>query len=201
MDYRCLKAEPSKFGAIGYGKVNGVFQVFDPLLKFGDTNVVIPFLDKAKQDTFRLLGRQFSVDLKVDSVRNFVKDKIFGILSTIDKDDIPNHFKANLLQKAVSYFRWHLSVHSLPPSWLKEHIIPEYTRYCKKWFGGARCQNTDLYFSPSGFGFNVPDMLSLFHECQLQQAHILKYSLDKNIRAMFSEVASQLQKSRSVRLI
>jgi hypothetical protein len=117
---RCLKAEPSKFGVIGYGKVNGVFQVLDPLLKLGDTNVVIPFLDKAKQDTFRLLGRQFSVDLKVDSIRTFVKDKIFGILSTIDSDSIPNHFKASLLQKAVSYFRWHLSVYSLPPSWLNE---------------------------------------------------------------------------------
>jgi hypothetical protein len=72
--------------------------------------------------------------------------------------------------------------------------IPEYIRYCKKWFGGARCQNADLYFSPSGFGFNVPDILSLFHEYQLQQAHTLKYSFDKNIGAMFAEVATQLSK-------
>jgi hypothetical protein len=156
---RCLKAEPS-FGAIGYGKFNGVFQVFDPLLKFGDTNVVIPFLDKAKHDTFRLLGCQFSVDLKVDSIRNFV----IQLTKTISQIISNQVFYKKLYPTSGG-----ICVHSLPPSWLKEHIIPEYTRYCKKWFGGARCQNTDLYFSPSGFGFNVPDILSLFHECQLQQ--------------------------------
>jgi hypothetical protein len=192
---RCLKAEPSKFGAIAYGKVNGIFQTFDPLLQFGDYK--IPFLDKAVQDKFRLLGRQFSTDLNNDSIRFFVKDKIFEILSFIDKDSLPSHLKLSILHKAVAYFRWHLTVHFIPSSWLKEHVMPEYIRYCKKWFGGAKCQNTDLYFSSLGFGFNIPDLICLNEECQIQRSHILKNSLDLNIRTMFSETLQQLRKMRS----
>jgi hypothetical protein len=77
--------------------------------------------------------------------------------------------------------------------------IPEYIRYCKKWFGGARCQNADLYFSPSGFGFNVPDILSLFHECQLQQAHTLKYILSIRILELcLQKLLLSFRNSRSV---
>jgi hypothetical protein len=46
-------------------------KVFDPLLTFGDTDTSIPFLDKTKQDSFRLLARQFSTDLKGDSIRDY----------------------------------------------------------------------------------------------------------------------------------
>ncbi|MFO0004431.1 MAG: hypothetical protein ACK559_25215, partial [bacterium] len=91
-----------------------------------------------------------------------------------------------------------LMVHFIPPSWLKEHVMPGYIRYCKKWFGGAKCQNTDIYFSSLGFGFNIPDLLSLNEECQVQRAHILKNSLDTNIKTMFSETVQNLQKVRSL---
>jgi hypothetical protein len=194
---RCLKPAPMKFASIAYGKMESTnqFSAYNPKLNF--RGIEIPFLGENNCLQFRILGRQFAVNIKDSPIRDFVKTQILSILDKIDKDVIAPNIKLEILKKSISYFRWHLLVHPIPPSWIEEHIKPKYVAFIKKWTGGRRCQNTDLYFARTGLGLGLPDIVTLAKECQIQRCFTLKNSRDKTIQELFAAEVYRLKKNRS----
>jgi len=146
---------------------------------------------------FRVLGKQFSVGLNVDDVREYVRDGVFDILDKIDKDIISPHLKLDILEKCTSYFRWNFMVHPMPPSWINQHIRPKYVEFIKKWVGGRKCQNTDLYFARKGIGLGLTDITELANECQVLRCFQLKYSRDPLVQDLYGAELSRIMRNRS----
>ena len=75
---------------------------YSPKLTF--RGVEIPFLGEYNCLHFRILGRQFAVNVKDSSIREFVKAQVLSVLDKIDKDVIAPNIKLEILKKSIQLF-------------------------------------------------------------------------------------------------
>ena len=184
---RCLKAEPSKFGAIRYKKENSVLVTSDPNLKFEDS--IIPFVVGNNEHKFRVLGKYYSISGDWEPIIEFVTSNIQDQLDRLDRSPVSNSLKLMIMKLAfASLNRWNLTVHSTPISYVKRDITTIVNSKLKKWSGLHQSGSLDVLLLPkkSG-GLQLPNITHLYKESQIQKFMILKESKDKAIEKLYTK--------------
>ncbi|KAL0218075.1 hypothetical protein RCL1_008923 [Eukaryota sp. TZLM3-RCL] len=162
----------------------------------------IPSLDNENK-RFRLLGQQISVAVGKQSkliIQQHIIKLFNSKFSSIMQCKISANIKLRMIQLALaSFVIWHFMVHEVNVSFNQTELMPSYVAHLKKLRGLARSSNTNRLFLPlHKGGLALPDLIHLYHECQLQRTFVLKFSLDPGITKLYElKEAQQLVKSKS----
>ena len=84
---------------------------------------------------------------------------------------------------------WMLMIYELPLTFV-EQLEATCTRFLKRWFGLARCAVPDiLYVDREHHGFQLHALATFYRRMQLVRLHLLKYSPDPELQALYARLA------------
>jgi hypothetical protein len=107
-------------------------------------------------------------------------------MTTLDQDLITGPMKMWVYHFFIaSRFSWDLMVYDLTASFLKE-LDEIANRFLKKWSGLAKSANVSIFYrAKDRFGLHLKQMSCFSKKLQVIKMHLLKYSQDPNIRAIY----------------
>ena len=140
---------------------------------------------------FKFLGRLISHDLRDDFARRRITDTLDELLTLVNNRPLRGWQKVWLYNFFVApKLCWMLMIYELPLTFV-EQLEATCTRYLKQWFGLSKCTVPDiLYAERQHHGFQLHAMATFYRRMQLVRVHLLKYSPDPELRALYSRLAA-----------
>jgi molecular chaperone GrpE (heat shock protein) len=179
-----MKGAFHKFEAVGYRKVKGKIEVFDPLLSFNGEVIKYAFAE----EKFKLLGKYyFYADLRKIKQEKHVLECITTVLEKIDNMPLPPNFKLKAFDLAfASYIRWPLQIYTLRRNFVLNDLRILTNKFIRKW-AKLPPGSTDSYFylSKKNHGLGLPDIVQIWKECQITKHRILSTSRSVQTREMY----------------
>ena len=182
---------------------NSTYSFYDPLLTVNDDAILCVGQDTKSDFMFKMLGRQIQWELTNTKIIEKLDALIEEWLNKVDAISVSGTIKSWIVDNVVvSRFSWPFLVYDFPQS-----AVQNWSNRCvafyKKWLKVSKCAETSILFRnrQENFGLGFKN-LEIENKCfQIVKWHILKYSLDDQMRALYlhklkQEKEGKLEKGR-----
>ena len=200
---RTMQAKPRKCKQVGYRQFRPgsrsqftpynktVFSPYDAKLTIGGCR--IPFMvsesekDPLKKSNFKFLGTWINlIPTKNTDVKNFIRSSLSAYFLAVDAAPVNGFIKLWLYQHYVlAMMSWMFMVHELDLSFALT-LERQKSDTLRKWAGiFQRSDAGALYRSRKKFGLGIKSIGLHFKLCKAVYCHLLKYSQDPSVRAVY----------------
>ena len=175
-----------------------IYAPYDPLLTIAGkpVNFILqPFKENDDKETrfkkshFKFLGRwtHWAVGSPETDIKERFKIDFFKDLATVDQLPINGFMKIWIYEHFIVRMScWPLFIHDFNQNFVVKDITSPTGVMLKKWAGlFASAEVGTLYRTRSMFGLGLTSMTTVFEQLQVIKCHLLKFSSDKHITALY----------------
>ncbi|MFN9115490.1 MAG: reverse transcriptase domain-containing protein, partial [Bacteroidota bacterium] len=158
------------------------YSTYNPKLKIANVEMKLVL-----ESPFKFLGRNIPHDLNRNVSREAILSKFQGLLTKTDEVPLSGTMKLWIYEFVIcSKLSWDLMVYDTP-DYFNQSLESLANRYLKKWTGLARPASTSIFYrTKSHFGLHLKQVSCMTKKLQVVKMHLLKYSTDPNIRAIYA---------------
>ena len=150
--------------------------------------------------SFIYLGKQFNHGMKIDDIKEELKNDNVKYVTTIDRLPLNALNKTSIIQKYVySKYRWLFTIYDLSETWVVENIDNVIGKYLRKWLQLPVSANiSHLSFTTRKLGINITFAKEVYQKCKLSLRRILRLSKNREIRRLYSVTSANHIRSDSI---
>ena len=178
-----LVIKVSKCHVFGMKKIKTDITQYKPFITI--SKVPIPPVEL--NENFTYLGKDFSLTMICDHVKNELIQDISCYLQKIDRLPLHPLQKIEICQLYVfSKLKWRFTIHNLSEIWVIQNIDNHFSKFYRKWLELPVSANiTHLSLSNNTLGLNIRTAKQIYNECKITVRRILRCSVNEEARKLY----------------
>ena len=184
----CIRLD--KCVAFGMQKRNGTYVQTMPNLSV--TEGQIPAVPLNAEFTY--LGRRFSYDLKNESAKAALEEKLLNLLEITNKLKIRTQTKLRILSQYIHcQMRYELKLYEFPLTWVEQKLDALCLRYMRDWLEMpvSACVNEISTLPKKLTGLGIPSFKQLSQKISLSKRYSLRSSVSADVCELLADSFSQ----------